>query len=310
MRPYMFGGLALLLVLGLSPGLVPTQAQETEPAPTPAAVAPQSEEVGPSCGDCHELAEPFKRNPHARGMVRNGTVPNGTCETCHGDGTAHIESGGDPTLIIKPIGREGGNICLSCHSVATGQKSYHTGVHANSAMVNCLSCHSVHHSDGRSARLLARPQQVLCANCHSTQTSSFRSKPYAHRLGRGGMECSSCHEPHGRPGGRENLRLNKAGESPCLSCHTNVRGPFVFAHGGAAIGDCSNCHEPHGSNNPKMLKRAQVWQVCIECHTHIHGNTLGSQPPAFHNLNLARYRNCTTCHTAVHGSNRSPMLLK
>ena len=27
----------------------------------------------------------------------------------------------------------------------------------------------------------------------------MRNKPFAHRLDRGGMACSSCHEPHGRP---------------------------------------------------------------------------------------------------------------
>ena len=59
-----------------------------------------------------------------------------------------------------------------------------------------------------------------------------------------------------------------------------------------------------------MLQRAQVYQLCIECHSNLGHETLGSQPPAFHNLNLARYRNCTTCHVAVHGSNRSPALLK
>ena len=76
------------------------------------------------------------------------------------------------------------------------------------------------------------------------------------------------------------------------------------------MGDCTSCHEPHGSSNPKQLKRATVYQVCIECHSPIGGTTLGSQPPSFHNLSSPRYQNCTTCHVAVHGSNRDPQLLK
>lgn len=311
MRRYVLGGLVLLLAFGLSPGLGSATAQEPEPTPSPAAVAPEAAEaaVQPSCGDCHELAATFTRNPHARGMLEGGVVPNGTCETCHGDATAHIEAGGDPSLIVKPQGREGANICLTCHNVASDQKTFHAGVHANSALVNCLSCHAIHKSDPRSPRLLAAPQPALCNNCHLTQVAEFRNRPYTHRIGRGGMECTSCHETHARPG-KETLRRNDAGESPCLSCHSEKRGPFVFQHPGMAIGDCQNCHQPHGSNNPKMLKRAQVYQLCMECHTQINHDTLGSTPPAFHNLNLARYRNCTTCHVAVHGSNRSPQLFK
>ena len=83
----------------------------------------------------------------------------------------------------------------------------------------------------------------------------------------------------------------------------------VFPHQAKELGGCLACHEQHGSSNQKMLKRANVWQLCIECHSPI-TNTLGSQPPSFHNLNTARYQNCTTCHVAIHGSNRSPQLFK
>jgi DmsE family decaheme c-type cytochrome len=130
------------------------------------------------------------------------------------------------------------------------------------------------------------------------------------------MACSSCHEPHGRPAKSTRslamagyLRTTHSGEIPCTSCHAEKRGPFVFQHGAISAGDCTSCHEVHGSTNPKMLRRAEVWQLCIECHSPI-GNTLGSQPPAFHNLNTARYRNCTSCHVAIHGSNRDPQLFK
>jgi DmsE family decaheme c-type cytochrome len=159
------------------------------------------------------------------------------------------------------------------------------------------------------AHLLAKPELVLCATCHSTQAASFRNKPYAHRIGRAGVECSSCHEPHGRPG-RDSLRLTRAGEMPCAGCHFEKRGPYVFQHAANSGGDCLNCHEAHGSSNPRMLKRATVAQLCIECHSPIAAGTLGSQPPSFHNLSLPRYQNCTTCHVAVHGSNRDPQLLR
>lgn len=299
MRPIALGGMALLLLLGLSPG--PAAADEPQAATTTEAAAV------PSCGDCHDQAQAFTRNPHARAEVKKGeAVPNAVCESCHGSGAAHIEAGGDKTLITKPAGLAGANICLKCHNATTDRKSPHAGMHANSAAVNCLSCHKVHND---AAALLAKPQLALCSGCHATQVTTMRSKPYAHRVGRAGFECSTCHEPHGRPG-RESLRQTAAGEMPCLGCHSEVRGPHVFEHGGNTIGDCTNCHEVHGSSNPKQLKRATEAQLCLECHSPIAGGTLGSQPPSFHNISLARYQNCTTCHVMVHGSNRSPQLLK
>jgi DmsE family decaheme c-type cytochrome len=205
--------------------------------------------------------------PHAHGMAKKGEVPSTVCESCHGDGKEHIEGGGDKSKIYKPAGLAGANkTCLLCHDVATDKVSRHNGVHANTATVNCLTCHSIHASEPRAPHLLAKKQLALCDSCHMTQVASFRNKPYAHRLGRGGMECSSCHEPHGLPG-RDNLRTTRAGELPCLSCHADKRGPFVFQHGALAVGDCLTCHEPHGSSNPKQLKRAAVAQLCIEGHS-------------------------------------------
>ena len=311
MRAYL-GGICLPLLLSLPLAAI-AQTPQPQPAPTPAAAA----EAPPSCADCHDEAKVFATNPHARGASKKGVVSNDVCTACHGDGTEHALSGGDKTKISKPAGLTGSNdVCLLCHDTTTDRISRKNGMHANSATVNCLTCHSIHHGDPQSPHLVAKPQLELCGTCH-TQAASFRNKPYRHRLDRGGMACSSCHEPHGRPSVTarsmamiDPLRPTQAGEAPCLNCHADKRGPWVFPHGANAVGDCVSCHEVHGSVNPKQLKRANVWQLCIECHSPLTNNTLGSQPPAFHNLSLARYQNCTTCHVAVHGSNRDPQLLK
>ena len=315
MKAYAVGAVALVLILGLPSSSSAQTAEQQKPAPVTTA---EAAEPAPSCSDCHDEGKVFATNPHARGAtLTNGVVANDVCETCHGAGTEHIEGGGDKTKITRPAGRAGSDdVCLLCHQTTTDRISRHGGMHANSAAVNCLTCHSIHHGDPRSPHLVAKPQLVLCASCH-TQPAGFQSKPYRHRLGRGGMECSSCHEPHGRPSTSvrsmamlDPLRTTRAGEAPCLNCHADKRGPWVFPHGANAVGDCVSCHEVHGSSNPKQLKRANVWQLCIECHSPITNDTLGAQPPAFHNLNSPRYRNCTTCHVAVHGSNRHPQLLK
>jgi DmsE family decaheme c-type cytochrome len=314
MKRYAFGGLLLLLLLGPSSH---TNAQE--PPSTPAATATAAEEAAtptPSCSDCHDQAKHFITNPHARGAVTDGVVSNDACAACHGDGTEHMESGGDKTKIAVPRGKAGSDeTCMLCHDVTTDRMT-RRGMHANSNQVNCLTCHSIHASDPRSPHLVAKPQLALCGSCH-TQAASIRNKPYAHRLDRGGMTCSTCHEPHGRRSTAErslaltgHLRTTRSGEAPCVSCHTEKRGPFVFSHGGTEVGECTTCHETHGSSNPNQLRRGTVKQVCIECHSPISTATLGSQPPSFHNLSLPRYQNCTTCHVAVHGSNRDPQLLK
>jgi DmsE family decaheme c-type cytochrome len=306
-KAHLTGGIAALLI---ALGAIPCFAQ-TPPDPAPA--APPAAEETPSCATCHDQAKQFVTNPHARGAVTKGEVSNDVCTPCHGDGAEHIAAGGDKTKIVVPRGRTGADeTCMLCHDVTTDKISRRGGMHANSAAVNCLSCHKIHNS---TPHLVAKPQLQLCGTCH-TQAASVRSKPYGHKLDRGGMACSSCHEPHGLPSKSErslamlgHLRKSSAGEKPCVSCHAEKRGPFVFPHGANEIADCTTCHQPHGSNNNMQLARANVYQLCIECHSPT-SMTLGSQPPSFHNLNDPRYRNCTTCHVAIHGSNRDPQLLK
>ena len=305
--------LIMLLLLGLIPVVV--SAQEPPPAAEPAAA---EEPAVMACADCHtDQAAAFTANPHNAIKAKDA---NAACESCHGNGTAHMEGGGDKEKILVPRGRAGADtVCLSCHDKATENMSRRGGMHANSAAVNCFTCHSIHsagaQSDAKSAphtteHLLVKNQLDLCTDCHSGQAAAMRTKPYAHRVGRGGMECSTCHEPHGRRG-RESLKQTASGEIACMSCHSDKRAMHVFPHGANSVGDCTSCHETHGSSNPRQLKRATVAQLCIECHSPLAGvATAGSQPPSFHNLNLPRYQNCTTCHTAIHGSNRSPQLLK
>jgi DmsE family decaheme c-type cytochrome len=281
-------------------------ASSTTPAASAAAEKPSEL---PKCADCHEeQVKGFASNPHARSHGKPAD-PEEACSTCHGDGTAHIEAGGDPTKIQTFHGLEGAENCLSCHSKSNPHDSFSFGFHANSAAVNCLSCHSIHATGPKAQHLLKDEVGSLCQTCHNGIAASFRNKPYVHRLDVGGITCVSCHEPHGRKG--QPVKLTMDGELACVSCHAEKRGPFVFDHVSGSAGDCLTCHQPHGSSNPKQLIWARVDQLCLSCHSKTGGpKTAGKQPPSFHDLTLPRYRNCTTCHVAVHGSNLSPELLK
>ena len=279
----------------------------------PAAFAAEPSQEALPCADCHDtVAAEFQANPHALALGR-GAAAGAVCAACHTGAAAHVESGGEAALIGKPAGAAGVAICTSCHA---GAKSHNDiepkGAHAQ-AGVDCDSCHGIHGARP-AAKLLRRPDSELCVSCHPNVRGSF-GKPYTHRMntsvaggGRAGMQCYACHNPHGRGDGL--VKQTAAGETACLSCHTEKRGPFVFTHGALIAGDCGSCHEPHGSVNAMMLKRATVAQLCLECHSNISGTTLGSQPPSLHDLRSPRYQNCTTCHAAVHGSNVSPRLLR
>ena len=280
-------------------------------AQAPASPAPAKVEAGPACADCHDEAKFFAGNPHQRGYLaaHEGAGGNAVCATCHGDGTKHMEAEGDKTLIVGLRGRSGAAQCATCHKQSAEHSSFTTGVHAPSEAVNCLSCHSIHKSDQKQASLLRSDPTKLCATCHQDAASQFRTYPYAHRLKEGALSCVSCHDPHGRSA-KHATRETRAGEPGCVSCHAEVRGPFVFPHVNGVAGDCTSCHIPHGSSYPHQLQRATIAQQCLECHSTLSAGTLGSQPPSFHNITLPRFKNCTTCHVAVHGSQRSPQLLK
>jgi DmsE family decaheme c-type cytochrome len=257
------------------------------------------------CADCHDtLTAQFLTNRHATGSAA-AHPGKAICESCHGDGTKHSAEG-DKAFIKVPKGGEGAKACLTCHQDKSAFNSTAMGFHA-AASVSCFECHSVH--GAAATPLLRTATGSLCVTCHLGQKNTF-GKPYAHRLGRGAIECTSCHNPHGGAGADKNLRKTAAGELPCLSCHPETQGPFVFTHVTGIAGNCMSCHEPHGSNNNKMLIRARVDQLCLECHTTLPAGTLGPQPPSFHDLRSARYTNCTGCHVAIHGSNSSPMLLR
>jgi DmsE family decaheme c-type cytochrome len=278
---------ALLMVLGVA---VAVQAADDD------------REASETCAVCHDtVAADFNMTVHSPNRDR---AP--SCVTCHGDGAEHMDQDGDPELIDIPRGTSGAAMCLQCHGQIHTMFS-NRSAHADAA-VNCESCHTVHPTHSAEPMQLARAANDLCADCHPSQAGSF-NKAFGHDLDLGGLQCVSCHNPHGGQG-EQSLKVDRSGDVVCVSCHAEKRGPFVFPHVSDVSGTCLSCHEPHGSVNPMSLKRARVDQLCLECHSVFDGGTLGSQPPSFHDLRSPRYQNCTTCHVMVHGSNASPLLLK
>jgi DmsE family decaheme c-type cytochrome len=156
-------------------------------------------------------------------------------------------------------------------------------------------------------KMLKNTEQQLCMQCHNETKSQF-TQPFHHKVLEGAMKCSDCHNPHGGFQSKQ-TRLATGADASCLKCHTDKQGPFVFEHAPIKTEGCSACHTPHGSSNPKLLKRAQVNQLCIECHSNIF--EFGAPgTPSFHNLANTRHPNCTSCHVKIHGSQTHPVFFR
>jgi DmsE family decaheme c-type cytochrome len=138
--------------------------------------------------------------------------------------------------------------------------------------------------------------------------------PFKHRVNEGVMQCSDCHNPHGTPapswrmGARPRMVEHAlANEQPCLKCHADLRGPFLYEHPPVRVEGCETCHAPHGSTNARLLRRPVVYTICLECHNGAgnfgrQGDGIPTQSSS-HNMADPRFRNCTACHVRIHGSN-------
>ena len=179
---------------------------------------------------------------------------------------------------------EADRVCLTCHLNQPTHVGRINSSHAKN-QVGCVACHSIHKNgpNGLVARKAADINQ-LCAGCHTDVWASFQ-RPYKHRLPEGAMSCVDCHNPHGSVAAAHACRRSNANEPGCFKCHGDKRGPFTFEHAPVRLEGCAACHEPHGSANPRMLTRAEVRFVCLECHANLPAptlpanGTLGTVPP-------------------------------
>jgi DmsE family decaheme c-type cytochrome len=288
------------------------------------AQTPANAYVGPTaCRTCHPNQwATFYKNPHFKSVASGKEPPERTgCESCHGPGQRHVEQHGGKSTIVAFSEASPELVldtCLRCHSQTLSRANIRRSSHTQNGVV-CTNCHLIHNPTAP-RRLLAKAQATLCYDCHPDVRAQF-SMPFKHRVDEGFMACTDCHNPHGAfaPSWRmaalpRMTAQAKGNEEPCLTCHADKRGPFVFEHPAVRVDGCGNCHVPHGSTNSRLLKRPVVFTLCLECHNG--ADNFGRQAngvfpvAATHNFADSRYQNCTACHVRIHGSNADVTFLR
>lgn len=254
------------------------------------------------CEVCHaDVVESFPMTAHA---VAAGWELETACETCHGPGAAHVESGGESDMIriAELTPREQSDLCLTCHSQQEKQFTARHSTHKISD-VSCIDCHAPH---SEAPNMLDESGVDLCRQCHMSIVSEF-DLPRAHPLGGypryadgGDLACAACHDTHTTMPLRAR---GGAGTAVCVDCHNDKAGPFVYPHDVSLVDGCKSCHRVHGSPNRHLLTQSRQVNLCYQCHP-------GTTTPGFHSAPQFLNEKCTACHMAIHGSNTTPTFLE
>lgn len=284
------------------------------PAPREAFVEPQgATAVGQEvCAACHaDVAAQYARSAHGWLPEDSPSEKLAGCESCHGPGSVHAESGDakDIRRFANLNARDASQPCLSCHQ-ADHAREWAVSEHAAND-VGCTDCHQIHQSGKAPPHSLVKPEPELCFSCHRKLRAKFSSSSH-HPVREGRMTCSSCHDTHGSPG-EHMLRTAERTNDLCDTCHAGKKGPFMFEH--APVEEsCTTCHDPHGTVANNLLKQGEPF-LCLQCHEmHFHNARISPTSP----VNLAAGGSinpngatgfqrafgtrCTTCHARIHGS--------
>jgi predicted CXXCH cytochrome family protein len=204
------------------------------------------------CAECHdELVRDFRTASHARLMARGPNATPAGCESCHGPGSLHSESGGDVSLIINP--EKSPNVCFDCHLDVRGAFNlpHH---HPVPEQLTCTDCHDPHKNDAiRGGGTALFSQNDACLQCHSAQRGPHVFEHEAMREG-----CTSCHLPHGSVNPR---MLAQRNATLCLKCHFQEQ----RAAGRVLIG---------GFDHTTFLQQGTCWNA--GCHEAVHGSQVNS----------------------------------
>lgn len=206
-----------------------------------------------ACADCHEeIVQRFRTAVHANLQARGANALEVGCESCHGPGSRHNESGGEPGTILNP--KQDPSTCYQCHLAtrASFNLPYHHPV--PEGRLTCGDCHDPHEGPaikGAGTSLVSANE--ACLECHNAQRGPHVFEHEAMREG-----CTTCHHPHGAVNAK---LLTQRNASLCLKCHIAER----QAGGQILIG---------GFDHSLLLSRGTCWSA--GCHEAVHGSQVNS----------------------------------
>ncbi len=206
-----------------------------------------------ACSQCHETyTKQFPSASHAKLIARGTNAVNVGCESCHGPGSAHVESGGAARTIVNP-GRNPES-CFTCHSNLRGQFNLPNHHPVMEGRLGCAACHNPHKGDAmRGGGTAMMSASDVCISCHKAQRGPHVFEHEALREG-----CTTCHLPHGSVNQR---LLTQRSAVLCLKCHFQQQA----APGRIAIGAID--HTP-------FLSRGTCWTA--GCHEAVHGSQVSN----------------------------------
>jgi predicted CXXCH cytochrome family protein len=206
-----------------------------------------------TCSQCHEpITRDFRTATHNRLKAPGEHAKNAGCESCHGPGSLHNESGGARNTIVNP--RKSPEACFQCHLDKRGQFSLPHHHPVLEGKVSCGDCHNPHHGPAVKAggtSLLS--ENETCGQCHTVQFGPFVFEHEALREG-----CTTCHQVHGSVNQKMLITRNA---SLCLKCHFQTQ----TASGVIVIG---------GQDHSSRLRQGTCWSA--GCHEAVHGSQIGS----------------------------------
>jgi predicted CXXCH cytochrome family protein len=199
------------------------------PAYQTARQMPLTLRVDPGCLSCHASGAasslPDARNHYTGEPFAEGGI---TCTACHGNGAAHVASGGKVRMVdlnkLEPVRRD--SICLQCHlegevAVTRQGRSPETFVPGDDLFDFTL--YFVHRgAPGSVHRATSQWEALLRSQCKQVSGDQ--------------MTCTTCHDPHGSPAPEERVQFYR---EKCVQCHD--REAFLREHH-PENPDCTACH--------------------------------------------------------------------
>ena len=209
------------------------------------------------CALCHEKeVKYFKLTSHARIQIpgEGPRVEGEGCESCHGPGSLHVDSGGDPKLIVNP--GKNPQACFQCHLDKNAEFSLQFHHPVKEGRMSCISCHDPHGEDILKQAGSSFSLNQICAQCHRQQARPHVFEHLAMREG-----CTACHNVHGSINPK---MLIERDNNLCLKCHAQVASPTL--PGVISIGNM-----PHAGFAPtSFLEQGTCFSA--GCHTAVHGS--------------------------------------